>query len=98
MVIYDGQTGQGCHVIFCLMESNKCVCMCVCVVRGELACVCVAGKEINFWGTSVILSEVCFIFSYLGYYFCWRGLSWSVLSDLGCGDFILKMCFIMHYA
>lgn len=21
MVIYDGETGQGCHVIFCLMES-----------------------------------------------------------------------------
>lgn len=30
--MYDQQTGQGCHVIFCLMESNKCV---RCAVRGE---------------------------------------------------------------
>lgn len=50
--IYDQQTGQGCHVIFCLMESNKCV---RCAVRGEYffniiyVHVNVLEKEMNFF-------------------------------------------------
>lgn len=44
MVIYDGETGQGCHVFFGLMGSNKCVCGndCVCT------CVCILGVEMDF--------------------------------------------------
>lgn len=50
--MYDQQTGQGCHVIFCLMESNKCV---RCAVRGEYffniiyVHVNVLEKEMNFF-------------------------------------------------
>lgn len=67
MVIYDGQTGQGCHVILCLMEGNECVC----VVRGEVdgicTCVCITGKEINFLGTGVSFRGIYFIFSWEQY-------------------------------
>lgn len=77
MVIYDGQTGQGCHVFFGLMGSNKCVCG----KRGSRLCmyVCVYTRGRNgllgslfylFWGIAfVFLFEwfelVCILFS------CW---------------------------
>lgn len=66
VVIYDGHTGQGCHVISCLMESNKRGC----VVRGEVAG---AGRThlYMYWVERFNLSDWCHLF-----YGCWLiGLS-----------------------